>query len=85
MLTLESRSQRLPGYATTFAIGHLVLQVIGYSGTEDEISIEKRNEPKAATQPIWPYTGSVVWPPRLVLDERGLYWLADSILHRRER
>jgi hypothetical protein len=65
------------GYATTLAIGHLVFQVVGYSGIEDDLTIPKVATWAQATEQIWPLLGAIVsWPPPLVLDDAGLEALA---------
>jgi hypothetical protein len=73
----------LDGYASTFAVGHLVVQVFGYGSDGDLVAIQKRGTAAAATaatDKIWPYAGTVEWPPRVALDEPGLHWLADAML-----
>ncbi len=68
-LRLDSPTFSTNGYGSTIIVGHLVVQVLGYTGIEDEVTVTKRGAWAQATQQIWPYVDSFVWPPRLTLDE----------------
>lgn len=66
-------------YASTFAIGHVALQVFG-SELHDraERTFREGSVNKAALLPIWPYEGPVKLPPSVVLDLQALELVARA-------
>lgn len=81
-LELEAESFTAYGYATTLAVGHFAFQVAGYSGAEEEVTFAEGPAGGQAKLRIWPYTGrTVIWPPRLVLDQTSFDAFAAAFEH----
>lgn len=68
------------GYASTFAIGHVVFQVFG-SELGDRAVPSPRDGTliRAAMLPIWPYIRPATLPPTVVLDLIGLEEVARAV------
>lgn len=74
LLDLITPTLDADGYWTTFAVGHLVVQVFGYRGVEDVITVSKRD----TTLQIHPFERSITWPPPIVLNAAGLDAFASA-------
>jgi hypothetical protein len=55
LLDLRTDTLQASGYKTTLAVGHLVVQVSGYSGIEEEVTIAKGRAWRQATLQIHPF------------------------------
>ena len=66
-LTLSDSRRSSHGYATTLAVGHLILQVVGHIGIEDVAPVKNLAGPLAKFQ-VWPFESDITWPPPWVLD-----------------
>jgi hypothetical protein len=66
-------------YASTFAIGHVALQVFGselHDGAER--SFREGSAISRALAQIWPYVGSVKLPPQVVMTLSELELVAEA-------
>jgi hypothetical protein len=70
-LQLTGKTLSADGYATTFSVSHVVFQVFGYGGIEEEVSVSKLGAWAQATFRIKPFVESFTWPPTLILDDAG--------------
>jgi hypothetical protein len=73
-LTPESATRDvhdLNAYATTFAVGHLVMQVFGTARAE-ELTIESPGWVASAVDQIWPTLGTLGWPRAIRFGDSGL-------------
>jgi hypothetical protein len=72
LLELTTHARSANGYGTTLAVGRLVVQVFGYVGIEEGVTVTKRGAAEQATLEIHPFEHSLIWPPHLILDDASL-------------
>lgn len=82
--TLFADPKKPQAYFATFAIGYLVLQVLGRSTVEAD---RDQADPVSAVTPhglvgrnlihVWPATSTISWPPPNFFRREALQWLAS--------